>query len=242
MKKTLFFISLVILCGSLWGADFSLSAGAGGLLGGLFTRYKASGSSGSGKMTQEINQLNYGGLAFFDATYGELAVTIQGGLNNYDEVMRKGGSLVPRTGNGWETVLGLSLLGKYPFTLSERFSLFPLLGIEYQIALSQRRRPDGGLIYDRTDGVQETDVDNKPFDLSVWNSFWINLGVGTDFLIMKGLFVRGELLYGFRLMTPYEADGLEQMKVMLDDNNPKLGGLTSGPSLRLSVGYRFWTL
>ena len=101
MKKTLFFVFLAIFCGSLWGADFSLSAGAGGLLGGFFTRYKATGSSDSGEMTQEINQFNYGGGVFFDATYAELAVIIQGGSNSYDEVMSKNGGFVPRTGNGW---------------------------------------------------------------------------------------------------------------------------------------------
>jgi len=242
MKKILVFISMIVLCGSLWGADFSLSAGAGGLLGGFFTRYTASGSSGSGKMTQKMNQFNFGGLAFFDATYGELAVIIQRGSNTYDEVMSKNGTLVPRTGDGWETMLSFSLLGKYPFTLTKRFTLFPLLGIEYQLALSERRRPNGGLIYDRTDGIEETDNNGKAFDISAWNSFWINLGAGADFSITKGLFARGELLYGFRLMTPYEKDGLEQLKAMLNDNSPKLSGLTSGPSLRLSLGYRFWNL
>ena len=139
-------------------------------------------------------------------------------------------------------MLGLSFLGKYPFNLTEKISLFPLLGIEYQVSISQRRRPSGGFIYDRINGLQEEDKDGQAFEKSIWNSFWINLGVGTDFIIVKGLFVRGELLYGFRLMTPYEKDGLEQTKVIIGDNDPKLAGLTSGPSLRLGVGYRFWNL
>ena len=242
MKRILLFpVLAVIFCGNLW-ADFSLSAGAGGLLGGFFTRYNASGSSGSGKMTQDVNQLNYGGLVFFDATYGELAVIIQGGSNTYDENMSLSGVLVPRTGDGWETVLGFSLLGKYPFKLTEKFKLFPLLGIEYHVALSQRRRPSGGLIYDRDDSYLELDKDDHLYNISVWNSTWINVGAGTDFSITKSLFVRGELLYGFRLMTPYEKDNLEQLKGILHDNNPSLGGLTSGPSIRFSVGYRFWSL
>ena len=244
MKKILLFpVLAMILCGNLW-ADFSLSAGAGGLLGGFFTRYHASGSSGSEKMTQVVNQLNYGGLVFFDATYGEFAVIIQGGVNNYDEKMRLDdyGVLIPMTGDGWETVLGFSLLGKYPFTLTEKFKLFPLLGIEYHVSLSQRRRPSGGLIYDRDNSYQETDKNGKLYNISAWNSTWINVGAGTDFSITKNLFLRGELLYGFRLMTPYEKDSLDQLKGILHDNNPSLGGLTSGPSIRLSVGYRFWSL
>ena len=243
MKKALTF-SLVtaVLCGSVWGADFSLSTGAGGLIGGFFTRYTSSTSHESGKMTQNVNQFNYGGLVFFDATYGELAITIQGGANNYDEVMVEGNDFVERTGDGWETMMGFSLLGKYPFTLTNRFKLFPLLGMEYQIALSERRRPDGGLIYDRTNGILEQDKDGNAFDLSAWNSFWIHVGAGTDFTITGNLFFRGELLYSFRLMTAYENDGVEQTKVFLGDKDPKLSGLTSGPSLRLAIGYRFWSL
>jgi len=242
MKKMLFLPVLALaLCGVLWGEDFSVNAGAGGLVGGLFTRYKATGSYDSGKMTQKVNQINYGGVAFFDATYGELSVIIQGATNNFDEVMRMNNEMAPRDGDGWNTMLGFSLLGKYPFTLTERLCLFPLLGMDYQIALMQRRRQSGGIVYDRTNGIQETDKKNNPLDLSAWNSFWINLGAGVDFTLTKDFFLRGELLYGFRLMTAYEADGLEQMKELLDDNDPKLGGLTSGPSLRLGIGYRLWS-
>jgi len=241
MKKIAFIsVLLMSVFGGLFATDFSLGAGAGGLVGGFFTRYTSSSSSGSGNMTQKMNQFNYGGLVFFDATYGELALTIQGGANNYNEkmILSKAGN-VTRTGDGWDTMLGFSLLGKYPFTLTNSLKLFPLLGIEYQLALAERRRQDGGILYDRTDGL-ETDKDGNAFNISTWNSFWTHVGVGTDFTVMKSLFLRGELLYSFRLMTAYEKDGLAQMKKYLNDNNPKLSGLTSGPSLRLSVGYRFW--
>jgi len=240
MKKFLLFLVISsFFCGALWAADFSLSAGAGALLGGSFTRYESS-SFGSNKMTLDVNQFNFGALAFFDAVYGELAVTIQRGANKYDEVISKNGDFVAGKGDGWETMLGISLLGKYPFTLTNRFTLFPLLGMEYQFSLSQRRRPADGLIYDRTDGLQEQDKDGNAYKNSAWNSFWILLGVGTDMAIVKDFFMRGEILYGFRLMTYYEKDGLEQAKALLDDSSPKLSGLTSGPSIRLSAGYRFF--
>jgi hypothetical protein len=243
MKKVLIFpVLALVFCGGIWSADFSLSTGAGGLVGGFFTRYEAENPSDGVKTTQEVNQFNYGGLVFFDATYGELAITLQNGRNNYSQVMVRNGVLAPDAGEGWETMLGFSLLGKYPFTPAERITLFPLLGVEYQVALSERRRRDGegGVIYDRTDGF-EADKDNEAYDLSAWNSFWINLGVGTDVLIVNDFFVRGELLYGFRLMTAYEKDAMEGAKQFLGDD-PDKGGLTSGPSLRLCVGYRFWNL
>ena len=240
MKKAFCIGILAVLCGNLWAAEFSLSAGAGGLVGGLFTRYKA--TSGLDKIKQEVNQFNYGGLVFFDATYAELAVTIQGGANSYEETMIQLGNPTPMAGKGWETMLGFSLLGKYPFNPAEKFSIFPLIGIEYQLSLAQKRRKDGGITYKRTDGVYEYDKYNLPYKNSVWNSFWIHVGVGTDFKFIKSFFLRSELLYSFRLMTDYESDGLEKMKKVLGDPSPSLGGLTSGPSLRLSAGWRFWGL
>ena len=245
MKRiTLFLVSVLVFSGSLPAAEFSLSAGTGGFMGGLFTRYNAESSSGMGEMTQEINQLNYGGLVFFDATYGELSIYVQEGLNNYNEVMMmrlnssSPPSLVPRSGDGWETIIGFSLLGKYPFSLTPGFRLFPLLGMDYQIALSEKRKPSGGITHDRTDGILDMDTYGNAYDLSVWNAFWINVGVGADFSILRRFYLRGELLCGFRLMTAYEADGLEQMKIHLSDDDPKLGGITASPSLRIGVGYR----
>ena len=240
----------IALCGNLWAADFSLSAGAGGLIGGLFTRYtlKADGAIDGNPMKvdagQDMNQFNYGGLVFFDATYGEFSLSIQNGINNWQQILDIGGleSNTPTKGNGWESMLGFSLLGKYPFRLGERFTLFPLMGMEYQAALVQERTQPDGYIYDRSDGLREKDKDGNAYKLSDWNSLFVNVGCGADFAIRGKFFVRGEILYSFRLMTSYETKNLEYMKVMTGDNDPKLTGLTSGPSFRLSAGYRFWSL
>jgi hypothetical protein len=40
-------------------------------------------------------------------------------------------------------------------------------------------------------------------------------------------------------MTPYEVDALEKVKKMVNAPEPKLTGLTSGPSVRIALGYRF---
>jgi len=239
MRKTLLFLALTVFPGlELFAVPFSMSTGAGGLIGGYFTRYKSSSTTGSGRMSMDVNQLNYGGFVFFDATYAEFAVILQGGLNKYNEVVSDGSAFVARAGDGWETMLGLSLLGKYPFTMTNRTKIFPILGADYQISLVQKRRPDGDIVYDRTNGIQEEDKDGNAFDITTWNSIWIHLGAGADYLLAGRIFLRGEFLYSFRLMTAYERDGLAQAKVLLDDNDPKLRGLTSGPSLRLSAGYR----
>ena len=233
---------------SVFCVDFSLSAGVGGLFGSFFSRYTLTangiiqGAENKIDSNQEVNQLNYGFFVFVDATYAEFNVFYQNGAYTY----REGAAIsalrsdVDQSGRGWDSALGFSLLGKYPFQISPVFNVFPLLGLEYEISLKQRRTQADGFIYSRNDGMREFDKDNKGYTLADWNSFWIKLGGGADFRLAGNFFLRGELLYGFRLMTSYETKNLEYMKAMSGDDNPKLGGITSGPSLRISAGYRFF--
>jgi hypothetical protein len=229
--------------------DFSLNAGGGVLLGGLFTRYTLTGRGtidgnpvdlDSG---QSMNQFNFGGFAFFDATYGELSVGVQRGVNNYSENMSavSGEDFATgskTTGTGTEIMLDLTLLGKYPFVLTETLVLFPLLGVEYQVALVQRRKPGSRREYDRTDGIRESDSEGDPYTLASFNSFFIDIGAGADVKLSTALFLRVEFLYSFRLPTIYELDALKKPEKWLGVDDPNLGGLTSGPSLRAAAAYR----
>jgi len=228
MKKYFVLFLACVLTNILPADDFSLSAGAGFNLGGLFTRYTLTASGIESK--QEMNQFNFGGFLFFDATYVEFSLGVQGGFNNYLE----GFSGSANKGEGTETMLSLTLLGKYPFPLGDRFKLFPLFGLDYQIALAQTRTPEGQNSQSRT---EEHDFYGKPYQMSVWNSLFVLIGAGADFNITPRIFLRSELLYGFRLPTFYEDDQLKTAKIAFQDPNPKLGGLTSGPTLRIAVGF-----
>jgi opacity protein-like surface antigen len=234
--------SLAVLSAvSAFGADFSLSAGGGALAGGLFTRYSIE-AKGAVDMTstQKIDQFNYGGFLFFDATWAELSLGIQGGSNAWQEDREVIGVTTSTKGAGTETMLSLSLLGKYPVTLNERFTLFPLAGLEYQIALRERRDPETGASYDRTDRARETDSDGNAYALSAWNSLFVDIGAGLDFALDSSLFLRAELAYGFRLRTPYERDGQKAIEKMPGVSETKPKGLTSGPTLKIALGYRFF--
>ncbi|MDR1970921.1 MAG: hypothetical protein LBQ46_03275 [Treponema sp.] len=247
MKPGLLSLALAVLPAlGAFGMDFSL--GAGGLLGGLFTRYTL---RADGELVvpvqvfseQELDQINFGGFLFFDATWAELSLGLQGGRGAYWEAIsaKSGGQEVYGQrggGTGRETMLDLSLLGKYPFRLNERLSIFPLAGLSYQIALRQYRDPDLGAEYDRTDGIREKDRKGNAYTLSAWNSLFINIGAGLDITLYRRLFLRTEVLYGFRLKTPFEIDALDRVKDTLKAPDPKLKGLTGGPSLRLSLGWR----
>jgi hypothetical protein len=237
--------------GSSRRPEFSLSAGGGGLMGGLFTRYtlKAEGLIEGNQVDldsdQSMNQFNFGGFVFFDATYGEFSVSVQSGLNNFSEGMSatSGSDFATKrkiSSTGREVMLGLVLLGKFPFTLRDGLTLFPLLGVEYQFALMERRMETRGAKeeYDRTDGIHESDSEGEAYRFSHFNSLFIDLGAGLDVKLLPALFLRTELLYCFRLPTPFELDALRKVKKWLHAEDPDLGGLTSGPTLRVALGYR----
>jgi hypothetical protein len=232
-------------------SDFSLSAGGGAYTGGLFSRYtlKADGSidgeAVSVNADQEMNQFNYGAFLFVDGTWAEFNLGIQGGRHNYKETMVAASPSIDdlvtnSVGKGTEMMLSLALLGKYPFTLNRNFSLFPLLGMEYQIALMENRQPDGHNQYDRTDPIRgDTDASGHTYKLSAWNSLFVVIGGGIDYNFSSLWFLRTELLYSFRLETHYEADSLEKAKRGVNAADPKLGGLTSGPTLKIAVARKF---
>ncbi|MCL2600974.1 MAG: hypothetical protein FWD88_07320 [Treponema sp.] len=223
--------------------DFGLSVGGGGILGGHFTRYSLEADGPAARMSarQTMNQFDYGVFAFFDATFATLGITFQTGTNNFNESVYVDGTWNPdesRSGQGWETVLGISLLGRWPFRLNDRLTVFPLLGMDYLISLLQRRTDGYGLVYSRDDGLREGDKDGNAFSLSDWNSFIVRLGGGAEFDMTERFFLRGDLLFGIRLMTRYERKNLDFMKDNSGDSSPNLGGLSFGPSVRLSAGWR----
>ena len=241
MKKAAVLFLLLSLSINALASDLSFSAGGGGLVGYTFTRYTLEG--GSVQSSQHMDRFDYAGFLFFDATYGELSIMIKGGNSTYSENMiYEVAAMGDSAGTGTEMSLGFSLLGKYPFAINEAMTWFPLFGIEYQIALIQRRQPEGGLVYNREEGrlVEDRDADNNPYSLSAWNSFWIQIGVGLDYNLTDSLFFRSELLFGFRLPTMYELGALEVVKnPPMNVQNPKLGGLTGHPALKIGIGYRF---
>jgi len=234
----LLFVCLPI---GIFAADFSISVGGGGLLGYTFTRYTLKDENINS--TQSMDRLDYAGFLFIDAVYAEFSVMIQSGKNSYKENMIYSADSISDTqGTGTETSLGLSLLGKYPFAINKTFTWFPMFGVEYQIALIQRRQPSGSFVYDRSKGQlpEDRDKDDKPYPLSAWNSFWIDVGAGLDYYITSRLFLRSELLFGFRLPTSYELGALEVLKnPPMNVKNPSLAGLTGGPELKLGIGYHF---
>ncbi|MDR1148219.1 MAG: outer membrane beta-barrel protein [Spirochaetaceae bacterium] len=187
---------------------FSLSAGAGALIGGDFGGgVKATGSE------FKTPYFGGGGFLFFDATYAELSFGILGGGGKW------GGD---DTENATITNLNIGLLGKYPFAINEKLSVFPLLGIDYQITVSAK-----------IDGEEyKHDGDDSPGDFS---ALWFKLGGGLDYDITSNLYLRGELLYGLRLANKAEND----MKDGIPDGADPKTRLGHGLNVKIAVGYKF---
>lgn len=237
------------------GAGFSLTAGAGVLTGMDITRYTLHGEGDrhitdfkvSTDAKQEMTQFDFGAFLFAEETYVMFSFAAQGGLNSFwEETAFETSATTPLEpsvlkGEGQEMSLGFSLLGKYPFVV-KKFTVFPLAGLEYRIVLINRRRVPGGNWHSRDKGYFNAEMDSKgkPYPLSAWNSLWIVLGAGGEMALSRSWYLNAALLYGFRLQTDYETKALQRLKDELNDDNPSLGGLTSAPTLRVAIGWRFF--
>jgi opacity protein-like surface antigen len=195
-----------------------ISAGAGALIGGDF-----GGGVEADGFKMEMPYFGGGGFLFLDATYAELSFGILAGGGKTK--MEMGGD----SGDTDSTItnLNIGLLGKYPFAINEKLSVFPLLGIDYQITVSKKF---DGENYERN----MDDSDGKPVDFS---ALWFKLGGGLDYDITSNVYLRGEALYGLRLANKMEND----LKDAFDDmgaSDPKTR-LGHGLTVKLAVGYRF---
>jgi len=165
MTKKIVLILVLAVCttGVLFSqANSGISVGGGGYFTGEFGK--------------NSSILGGGGFGFFDAIYMELSAGFFYGNFTID----MGGF-----GNWSVSVTGLdfAVLGKYPIDLSNRLSLFPLLGGGYRLALT---------------------VDGETLGAEDLKVVWFKGGVGLDYYFTDNLFLRSNVLYGLRL--PYKDD------------------------------------
>jgi len=188
---------------------FSMAAG-GGLLfdwsgNNGIENFKSAGLSGY----LGFRNLSFGGYGFFDATYAEMDVSLAYGSITYvyDYPGHKG------TESGGSAIqLGFSLLGKYPIGLGG-FTLFPLLGADYNLVLSSK---------DRNGRPEDNPGDASQFGLLV--------GAGLDFPLSGALFLRGETLFHLRFPS-------KDMKDTASGGASTTLGM--GPRIKIGVGYKF---
>jgi outer membrane protein W len=190
--------------------EFKLSAGAGGLFVSDF---------GGGVKTSNSEVKNSyaggGGFAFFDATFAELSFGFFATGGDIHRVNTVTGDTIMKNDISY-TGLDISLLGKYPFTLTEQFTLFPLLGITYRHFIS---------VKSSNPNIVES------YALKGSSALWFKLGVGADYAFTEHIFARLGVLYGLRLANKWEKD-----RVAVSAVSTRLG---HGLDVKLAVGYRF---
>jgi len=256
MEKRCFLALFIVLLAA--GAAFAqpelkLSAGAGGFFGSDFGGgVQMTGDMMGGLASMDVKiEFPYsggGGYAFFDATYAELSVGYFSGklkpkFKGSAKVLGVEMPIDPEEYAAIPTVkissLNIGLLGKYPIAIMDNLSLFPLLGIEYQAALSVKDG-DSGEEYRRpnSDG---SDGDKAPGD---WSSLWFKAGVGMDFSFTESLYLRLNVLYGLRLPSKAEKDYVDLMKTMAAAESAGMSVdaktlLGHGLTAKLAIGFRF---
>jgi outer membrane protein W len=184
--------------------DFRISAGGGGILVPSFGEMKPKGGGDSQKSSGFGGGLNL----FFDATYAEVNLGLIFANQKSDENDDKGTDT---------TSLTIGVVGKYPFSLGEKLSLFPFVGIDYNINLAASY--DGEEIKDQGD-FKKADY---------FNALSLLFGIGVDYSLTEALYLRGEVGFGITFNTKYEDD----MKDFIDSN------FKGKVPIKLAVGYRF---
>jgi hypothetical protein len=147
---------------------------------------------------------------------------------------------------GIDTYLNVGVLGKYPFKIGDKFTLFPLLGVDYQLFLTAS---DGqGAFWGRNDEYKDKrDTEGEPNPeaiLGYFDNLWIKVGVGGDFALSDRLFLRQELLWGACIREEllnkltYYNDKVAAVPEAPGGGGADLEGFAHGLSYKLAVGYK----
>ena len=115
---------------------------------------------------------------------------------------------------------------KIPITLTQTVTLFPLLGVDYDLYVMAKKDDDRDAKFPVSAGNQNA----KPSE--ALNTLWFKGGAGLDTFLSDNLFIRTEILYGFRLKNEME-------KYLFDQRSGVDGMLGHGGTFKLAVGYRF---
>ena len=222
MKKVVILLVLATLvAGGVFGQS-SKSAG-GGLLFDM--------SSGNGYKVEDIgesfeigmNNTVIGAFAFFDFTYAVIDLSI--GYGMITNFLKYEGTQETYDGDSM-LQLGIGILGKYPIYIGS-FTLFPMLGINYNIALSYVY--ESGTNYN--DGYEEKDgtvVERSSAE--DFSQFGILAGVGFDFPLSYTMYLRAEALFNLRFPSKLWSD-------MTKESNIYEATLGVGPRIKVGIGF-----
>jgi len=232
MKKVLLVLALAMFIAGGAFAQLSFSAG----VGGNFSMYNQSYSHPDYD-TEKADPVFGGGFnVFFDATY----VTAKVGmffLSDKEENSEDFGYYKYSYSRETQmTYLSLGILGKFPINLGA-FTLFPMVGVEYNMFLSGKYTSSTTMTYGASSTTTSGEGTLKRADFdddekADADMFLLQLGVGADFNIVSGIYLRPTLLWGIDLNRSY----YEKEWVKADS---KVSIFKHRLDIGLSVGIRF---
>jgi len=227
MKKLGFLFLFGIATFSVtYAIDFNVSVGFGGDFGFVFSNFNSNIPEPMKSQVEDglkNTSLNRGGFWFYvDLTYVEFNL----GGKFYNITLKQLGPDYKETQN----YFNIGLMGKYPISLNDKISLFPLIGFDWQI-FTKVKMSEG--IY--SEELARSDLSFLNIDKSYFDRFVINFGLGADFFVWQGMYVRTILNYGINLHTKMQRDMIDQ----INDLGYDVSVLNHGPSIKLAIGYRF---
>jgi hypothetical protein len=241
MKKV---VALLVIFVCVGASLFALDLSAG--LGGTFSAHSSVMSWTSdgldaldaAKMDKDMMDSDIVGgavFAYFDATYVALSL----GLGFW-------GDTVPRNSDAKKaredaktttslTTFNIGIIGKYPIDLGG-FTLFPLLGIDFRLAVDYTTTVDGEKYTYGSDEFKAYDKDGNEYSLSdLATTVLFKFGVGADIPLTDKIYLRPIITYGFSTLSKAEQDSQDQM----NEEKNMGSAINSGLDISLAVGFKF---
>ena len=194
MKRAVFVLALFCLATGASAIGMSAGLGASGAYYMTSGKYEGYGSS-SDTLTRRVP---FEFMAFFDMSYFQLAAGYRMFNSAHQKTTVKGAGAGTNEADYKQSAGFISLAGygKYPFKLGA-ITLFPMIGVEYDLAIAATDLNGNDLT-----GSEKTDT----------NEFWFKGGVGADFSITPRLYLRPELIVGYKLLSRPEKDAISSLK------------------------------
>jgi hypothetical protein len=228
-KVVLALLMVTLLAGGVF-AQFSLSAGLGGTFSADFINmaWTKDGldmmdSMGQKKDMWDMNIIGGGFYAYFDATYAMLSLGMSFADISYaNSDMKKMMQDAKMTMS--LTTFDIGLLAKYPISLGAA-SIFPLLGVDFKIAVAQDTTTDG----------KKNAYNGEGTAGEYWSIVWFKLGFGADIPLGDKLYLRPMFLYGLGTVPKFHQEMLD----VLNSGTKMADWVVHGLDVKLAVGYKF---
>ena len=220
MKRILTALFILAISVSAFSLGVSMGVGASG----AYSWETTASTLGGTTQTDTTYGVPLNFKAFIDVTYFEVSggYMMRNGTSTKSDITGSPSSTSTSSDKkGWITA---ALLAKIPIKLGS-VTLFPLVGVEYYKNLSYTDA-NGNDLKAALPADQQADLDQ----------FWLAAGIGADISLGKIIYIRPEILVGYKLPSKLENDTVTLLKGLGASSASWLPLAVSGG---VSVGFKF---